>query len=290
MHGHARARRDTRSVRRPHRGAGLDADAAPRRPGAARGARSRGVSGARLPQRVRWHGEVGRAGRVRGRHGRGGRAGVRRRDRWSTGSSRAGAAGGRAGRGVRRPGRSPGCRPPAYARGGGARAPARVARLCEPSAPDRGRGRLERSSVGGRACVRGVEPSAGCGVVSLPGLHRQPLQRLLRTPHHRARPEAGRSGATGRPDRRPGRPARRHHDERVHAARCPRAAADSRAHPSRRPGAPVGLRAGHGDRLGTARGSCCAPRPRARAASLGGVGRRGAGGLRRQSPPRPVAR
>ena len=56
---HARARRDQRLARHPHRPAGFDAADPVRRPGRARHARARGLPGARLPRRVRLDRQMG---------------------------------------------------------------------------------------------------------------------------------------------------------------------------------------------------------------------------------------
>ena len=99
---HARAGRDAGGGRRPHREAGLDADDPPRRPGAARVSRPRGVAGARLRAGLRRHREGGVGGRQRRADPRAHRRGVLARALGAARAGRARAARGRARRGGRR--------------------------------------------------------------------------------------------------------------------------------------------------------------------------------------------
>ena len=222
MHGHARAGRDARRVRRPHRCAGLDADAAPRRPGAARE-----CSVAR-PSRSSTIAACS-AGWPSGS------------SRWSPRTTCPALS------------RAPSTSRPRAAR---ARSCSRCRRTCWPRSPTRPTlrrtsparpRRRRRSSTRLRTLLAaasrpllivgegGWSAAAADDVLAFAESSLVPVAASFRCqdyvdnrssvycghltigPDPSARP----AGAAGRPDRRARRPARRHHDERVHAARRP---------------------------------------------------------------------
>ena len=97
-----------------------------------------------------------------------------------------------------------------------ARVRERLARAERPLAARRRR-RLERRGGGrGAGLRRGLRPG-GRQLVSLPGLHRQPLGVLRRAPDDADRSGARPARARGRPAARRRRPPRRCHDRRLHA-------------------------------------------------------------------------
>ena len=178
--------RDAGSGRRAHGEAGLDADAAPRRPGAARVPRPRGVAGARLRAGLRRHREGGVGGRQRRADPRAhgprvlARALRPARARSCSRCPRTCSPRRPTSR-TRRPSRSPRAAPRDDDLGrlrellAAARAPARRRR----------RGRLDAADRGGRARVLRGERAPGRVRVPLPGLRRQPLAELRRRPRCR---------------------------------------------------------------------------------------------------------
>ena len=276
---HARAGRDARGDRHPHRAPGLDAADHARRPGRARRARARVVPGARLRGRVRLDGEVGVRARRPRAHPRGARARVHGGDQRAAGPGRAGAAGGRPGRGGRGrrraalPRRCARRRRPRRSRSWARCSRRRSGRSCSSAAGRGTRAARRRSPAGRRAagcrsarpsgartssttCARATPATSGIGV-----------NPKLAAADPRLRPAGGGRHAAGR-DR----------DAGLHAARAAGRAAAARPRPPRprraRPRLPAV--AGGAQRRGGVRGR----RAGGRRVALGRVDRRRAGRLR----------
>src|SRR5437868_6083664 len=270
----------TGSMQRVHRDShslpGLDATAAPRRPGAARIRGSRSVPGDRLPAHVRADGEVGGADRrpaprprvrtprlpdgdVRqaGSRGPGATRGHAQRERGGAGGAALPARGGRAA--------------PAATRApfDAARRGAAADRHCR-------RRRLDKRRVHGPAPLRGSVAASGRVCVPVPGPLRQRSPALCRRRRDRRQSRARAAHPGGRRCAGPRRPAGGDHHQRVHAFRGSHAEADAGACACRRRRAGSGLRG----RPAHQRGNAGARRRARRAAPAGEAGLDGRSGCR----------